>query len=197
MSPLPPADLDRRALPLLALPRNAILCRFHTHGPARHDPLHFATDRSGRLNAPDASYGTLYVAARPDGAFVESFLRSPGATTIDRGFLALKAFARLRSTAALQIADLTGPGLAQIGATNEIMAGPLPYDVPQAWSKALYLHPAGLDGVAYRARHDPGEICYALFDRCRTRIAVKAHETDLDQPWFWDLMDRYTVGLTP
>jgi len=32
---------------------------------------------------------------------------------------------------------LAGPGLAILGATAEVVHGGLPYDDPQAWSKAL------------------------------------------------------------
>lgn len=30
-------------------------------------------------------------------------------------------------------------------------------------------HPRWLDGVTYRARHDNGELCYALFERVQVR----------------------------
>jgi hypothetical protein len=73
----------------------------------------------------------------------------------------------------------------------------LPYDVPQAWSIALARHPISADGIAYHARHDDAELCYALFDRSADAVAESAREVDLDQDWFWRIAERYGVGLAP
>ena len=95
------------------------------------------------------------------------------------------------------MAELHGPGLAVVGATAEVTASPPPYDLPQAWSAALHRHPGILDGTAYRARHDDSEICYAFFDRSRTRIEeIDRVDKLLETDWFYDLLDRYSVGLS-
>lgn len=57
--------------------------------------------------------------------------------------------------------------------------------------------PVEADGIAYHARHDDTELCYALFDRSGDAITMEAHEIDLDQDWFWQIADRYRVGLAP
>jgi hypothetical protein len=44
------------------------------------------------------------------------------------------------------------------------------YEVSQPWSRAIFQHPAGADGIVYRSNHDNGELCVALFDRCRSRL---------------------------
>jgi hypothetical protein len=41
------------------------------------------------------------------------------------------------------------------------------YTEPRRIALAAYQESPGLDGLAYRARHDNGELCYALFDRVR------------------------------
>ncbi|WP_268931763.1 RES domain-containing protein [Mesorhizobium muleiense] len=92
---------------------------------------------------------------------------------------------------------LAGPGLARLGATAEVAHSGLPYDVPQVWSTALSGHPIGADGIAYHARHDDAEVCYALFERSADAIAEAAREIDLDQDWFWRVAERYRVGLAP
>jgi hypothetical protein len=52
------------------------------------------------------------------------------------------------------------------------------------------------DGIAYRARHDDNEICYALFDRSKPAMAeVDRDEVLLDADWFYDLLNYYSVGL--
>ncbi|WP_281015650.1 RES domain-containing protein [Mesorhizobium sp. M00.F.Ca.ET.216.01.1.1] len=73
----------------------------------------------------------------------------------------------------------------------------MPYDVPQAWSIALARHPIAADGIAYHARHDDAELCYALFDRSADAVAESTREVDLDQDWFWRIAERYGVGLAP
>jgi hypothetical protein len=151
----------------------------------------------GRLNAPDGKYGVLYVARSPAGAFAETFLREPDRTLLAADFLANKAYARLRVLRPLTLIKLGGPGLARLGATAEATHGGLPYDVPQAGSEALRAHPAKADGIAYYARHDDEELCYALFDHAPEPVAVEDREADLDVDWFWRLADRHGVGLAP
>ena len=161
------------------------------------NPIHFDKSRDGRFNAPNAAYGVLYAARDRDGAFAETFLRMPGSTLIDLELLRRKAHVSLEVTSTLKLVRFAGPGLAVLGATAEVVHGGLPYDVAQAWSQALHAHPAGLQGVAYNARHDDEALCYALFDRAARHVSVTARATDLDQDWFWELAGRYGVGLSP
>ncbi len=193
-APGPPADLARRD-PLLAhLAVGEFLHRFHT---AKHEPLFFDRGLGGRLNAPNGGYGVLYAANYPAGAFAETFLRQPGRTLLAADFLASKAYARLRVLRPLTLIKLGGPGLARVGATAEVTHGGLPYDVPQAWSEALRAHPANVDGIAYYARHDDEQLCYALFDHPPEPVEVAEREADLDVDWFWRLAEPYGVALAP
>jgi hypothetical protein len=192
--PLPPADLDRRLPELVKLPAGQEVHRFYT---AKWEPIFFDRSTEGRFNAPDASYGVLYTAKETNGAFAETFLRTPGRTLIDADLLKRKAYVRLLFERDLNMILLAGPGLARLGATAEVAHGGLPYDVPQAWSIALARHPICADGIAYHARHDDAELCYALFDRSADAVAESAREVDLDQDWFWRIAERYGVGLAP
>jgi len=63
----------------------------------------------------------------------------------------------------LRLADLHGAGLQQLGLDNAISTDP--YRPCGAWAEALWAHPAAPDGIAYRSRHDPREICHAIFER--------------------------------
>ena len=103
----------------------------------------------------------------------------------------------LHSTRALQLVELHGPGLSVLGATAEVTASPPPYELPQTWSAALHNHPNMFDGIAYRARHDNGEICYALFDRSGTAITEAGRKDNLTADWFDSLLDCYSVGIAP
>lgn len=193
-APLPPSDLASRDPELVTLPAGTIMHRFYT---AEHEPIFFDPGLSGRLNAPDASYGVLYSAEQTSGAFAETFLRTPGRRLIDLDFLGCKAYVRLQVQSELTLIKLAGPGLAILGATAEVVHGSLPYDVPQAWSKALFRHPVDAHGIAYYARHDDEALCYAIFDRARAAITEIEPETNLDQDWFWRLALRYKVGMAP
>ncbi|MGB3541041.1 MAG: RES family NAD+ phosphorylase [Mesorhizobium sp.] len=192
--PLPPADLHERRPNLIEIPTGETLHRFYT---AKWKPIYFDRSTTGRFNAPDGSYGVLYAAKEPAGAFAETFLRTPGRTLIDMDLLERKAYVRLVASRKLALVRLAGPGLARLGATAEVAHSGLPYDVAQAWSAALFAHPISADGIAYHARHDDAELCYALFDRSADAIVEDARELDLDQNWFWQIAARYRVGLAP
>ncbi len=193
-APLPPADIASREPQLIHLKQGSLIERIFA---AAHNPVHFDRSRNGRLNAPDASYGVLYAAQEIRGAFAETFLRVPGRRLIPLDLVAAKARAQLKLTRDLRLVQLAGFGLARMGATAEVTHGGLPYDAPQAWSKALRDHPDRPDGVAYMARHDDEAICYALFDHAPPCVIEHARETSLDHDWFWELADVYDLGVAP
>ena len=87
--------------------------------------------------------------------------------------------------------------MARIGATAEVAHSGLPYDIPQTWSKAIAEHPTRPDGIAYHARHDDNELCYAIFDRARGCIGRRTPDHRSDQDWFWRSAEQYGIGLSP
>lgn len=193
-APEPPADLDRRAPQVVTIPRGSSLHRFYS---LAYEPIHFDITQSGRLNAPDGSYGVLYASKNPAGAFAETFLRTPGRTQIDLDLMARKAYVHMQNVAELTLIKLSGPGLAIVGATAEVTHRGLPYDVPQRWSKALADHPLSAAGIAYMSRHDDEQLCYAIHERAAADIVEVDRAEDLDQDWFWELAEKYGVGLAP
>jgi hypothetical protein len=192
--PLPPANLATRTPRLVRVNAGATLHRFFSQA---FEPIHFDRSSGGRLNAPDASYGVLYAAETVNGAFAETFLRQPGRQQIPSDLLARKAQVRLRVTRELILVRLAGPGLAAVGATAEITHGGPPYGAAQAWSAALRAHPIDADGIAYTARHDDSELCYAIYDRAHDAVVEIDRETRLDNDRFWTLAERYDVGRAP
>lgn len=173
------------------MPADTWLHRFHD---GAFGPVYFDRGLGGRLNAPDGGYGVLYVARAVEGAFAESFRRNPSSTLLSTDFIASKAYAALSWDRPLTFVSLHGKGHSALGSTAEVTHGGLPYDAPQDWSRQLFDHPAGVDGIAYRARHDDDEICYAVFERAGPP-AIHDQRPDLNQDWFYDLMDVYGVGL--
>ena len=192
--PPPPSDLAGRRPSIARLRAGTVIHRFYS---SKHDPVFFDRGRGGRLNAPDESYGVLYAAKKLAGAFAETFLRNPGSTQLPLDLLGRKAYARLKITGALSLLQLAGPGLARVGATAEVTHTGLPYDVPQSWSAAIHSLAQNFDGIAYHARHDDQEICYALFDRAADRLVEESRTVDLNDNWFWEIAEMYHVGLAP
>lgn len=176
------------------LPTGTRLHRFHT---AAFDPIHYDRTTGGRLNAPGGEYGVIYTALSAHGAFAESFLRQPGRTLLPSRIMSIKAYAELQVLSPMRCLCVYGPGLAILGATAEITASSPPYDMPQAWSKAIHEGYPDIDAIAYMSRHDNLETCLAIFDRAGHKVAVAAQQLDLDCDWFYDLMNRYHVGLGP
>jgi hypothetical protein len=100
----------------------------------------------------------------------------------------------LRATRGLRLAQLHGPGLAQLGADAGVASGP--YGVGQAWSLALWNHGNEVDGIAYRARHDDSLIAVALFNR----VAADLRHEDprpLDPAFLAEMARRYGLGIHP
>jgi hypothetical protein len=164
---------------------------------AIHDPIYFDRSRKGRMNAPDGSYGVLYAAKGVRGAFAETFLRTPGRKLLPLDFLREKAKISLQITAPLKLIKLAGFGLGRLGATAEVTHSGRPYDIPQAWSKALHDLALRPDGIAYNARHDDEALCYAIFERASPYVQEHCRETDLDRDWFWQLAESYGIALAP
>lgn len=192
--PQPPHNLHNRQPEQIVLEAGSELFRFYT---AAFDPVYYDRSRAGRLNAPDATYGVLYTAATRKGAFAETFLREPGRSLIDLQLLKKKAHVVLENTAPLKLAKLAGRGLAILGATAEVLHSGLPYDTAQDWSKALHDHRENFDGIAYYARHDDEELCYALFDHCAANIVIREIQRNLDTDWFWHIANYYHLGIAP
>lgn len=194
-APMPPADLPSRSLPLEVFSAGRLLHRIHTAG---FGPIYFDKTTKGRFNAPDCSYGVLYVACNAWGAVAESLLRNVGETSVSESFVTSKAYARLRLTRDLRAVQLRGPGQHTLGVTSAV-SSVFPYDVPQAWSKALYDHLDQPDAIVYRSRHNDDELCLAIFDRAMDALEIsQGVESDLlASAWFLDALDANQIGFSP
>lgn len=187
----PPSDFARRDLPIELVPAGATFVRIHR---ADHASLHFGTSGDNRFDDPERRYGVCYAARSLEGAFAETCLRPVGATLVPLSRLAARVVSLLAVAAELRLVELHGAGLARMGATAAVSSGT--YDISQPWSLAIFAHPAGVDGIVYRSNHDDGELCVALFDRCRARIRAHPPTALLgDRRRLASLLDRYQVGL--
>ncbi len=168
--PEPPAELPAVGLPITRRSRRW----FRAHQCRRH-PLFFGRTGEWRYDDPERSFGVLYVAADFEGAFVEGCLHDAAVGTtsalLSERYLARRCLSNICFAAPLRLVDLSGPGLAAIGADARLCVGD--YLVAQRWSRALWLHPQQPDGILYLARHNPAIVCAAVFDRAPAAAAER------------------------
>lgn len=163
-----------------------------------HEPLNFGRTGGNRFDDPLRRYGTLYAAETFDGAFIETFGRNPGVNVVAEHQLAERSLALIEALRPLELVDLTGPGLARIGATTGLTAGP--HAAAQRWSRALWSHPSRPDGVLYRARHDPSCVCVAIFGRAARAVRAVPSGRVLDPAHrllLSSALRRYHFSLRP
>ena len=163
---------------------------------ADRDPIHFGRAGLNRFDDPSGRYGVLYAAEAFEGAFIETFGRNPGVNVVRESQLARRSLALIEADRPLRLVDVTGPGLAQIGATNALTAGP--HAVARRWSRALWSHPSRPDGLLYWARHDPACVCVAVFSRAARRVRAFPQGSLLDPvhlPRLGAVLRRYDFSL--
>lgn len=129
-------------------------------------------------------------------AFIETFGQATGKQLVSAVDLARRTLARIETGRPLVLVDLTGPGLAQIGADERLCVGA--HEIAQQWSLAFWSHPSQPDGIYYRARHDPSRSSVALYDRVagalRTApqgLLTEERNTNL----LADILETYRFGL--
>jgi hypothetical protein len=195
-APPPPAWLHSVDLPIDIIPAGGSLIRIHR---LAHHPIFFGPG-SGvpptfRFDSPSGAFGVLYVALSLAGALAETLLRNPARRMVAHGQIASRASTEIRSGRDLKLVQLHGAGLQRIGCDNAISTGP--YDPCGPRADALWSHPAAPDGLAFRSRHDPGEICIALFERSDLNLAATATTPLTDQlPEVSMLLNRYGKSVS-
>lgn len=189
--PQPPADLASRTLPIETVAAGTALYRIH-----RNDlgAVHFGKAGHSRFDDPQGAFGVCYLAATLEGAFAETCLRAVGATILSWPFLAERSVTTIATIRPLRLVSLHGPGLAAIGTTSAISGGL--HGPAQAWSRALHDHVDAPDGLSYRANHDNGEHCVALFERAADAISIQGSDSlTADRARLARLIERYKVAL--
>lgn len=192
--PSPTAAFQKRSLAITRVPKSHRWVRLHR---SKYPPLHFGTTGLSRFDAPDGSFGVLYVARQPKGAFAETFCRHGGALhQVYELELEQYAVAAITSNRSLKLADLAGKGLARMGLDNRLSTGD--YRIAQRWAAAIYNHPDQPDGIIYSSRHDPKQQLAALFDRSKSLLRVQKLGTlrsHLGDREFFELLDHYGIAL--
>jgi len=191
LHPEPPEDLLQRPLPLLSTDHPW----FRIYRLQR-PPLYFGRSGGNRFDPPAREYGVLYVGEDERCAFIETFGHATDVRFVTVTALRTRGLARIEVRRPLRLVDLTGPGLARLGADERLCAGD--YAVAQRWALALSQHPERPDGLCYRARHDPSRLCAAISHRAAKALKVVRLGSLADPanvPLLADLLDTYTFGL--
>jgi RES domain len=198
--PDPPANLSDRALPIHAIEPALEGSWKRLYGCEHASALHFGGSRSQRFDDPEGQYGVLYAAIDVQCGFIESFgdsRNNAGELEIKEEDLGEECLATIAIGAALRLVDLTGPGLANIGADGRLSSGD-DYTQTQTWSRALWSHPETPDGIYYLARHDLSRPSIAIFDRAREGIAESPHGSltaNRNRHHLLDILRTYRVSL--
>lgn len=180
------------------LERGSSVVRIHLR---ENDPIWFGPKPglppAYRFDAPGGQYRVMYAAEALDGAFVETILH--GRTKdriIARDYVHLRAWTVLTTRRPLRLLKLYDEGLLWHGTDASISAVGT-YAEPRRIALAAFEEDAELDGLVYRARHDNGELCFALFDRVKAADLVPgARELFADRQTELDgLMAKYGAGF--
>jgi hypothetical protein len=160
--PLPPDDFDQRRIFTSEYSQP-----WYRLNPADFDSaIYFDRSGRGRFDSSQASYGILYAAQNERGAFIETFGRTLGITTVSQTALRLRNLYIITSARPLLIVDIWGVNLTKLGVDARLSSGN--YQISRAWAEAIFNHPQRVDGICYHSRHDDTEICCGLFDRTAT-----------------------------
>jgi len=142
----------------------AALFRISAH--ATGEP-YFGRSGGNRFDDPAKEYGTCYAGLSLITALAESLLHD----LVPRGGKYRVAvedierrFVHSFEGAPLRLANLTGASLNRLGGHGELSGTPS-YEIPQAWSKAVFEHPAAVDGFIYMSRLMNTERAIVLFQR--------------------------------
>lgn len=189
--PLPPADLPSRRLPLVSVSGPF----YRIHGAAA-SPIHFGHTPRNRFDDPEREFGVLYVGEDEACAFIETFGWKTGVAAVTEAAVASRGLSRLEARHPLRVVDLTGPGLARLGADESLCSGD--HATARKWSRALWAHPQKPDGLRYRARHDPSQTACAIYDRAKDVLRATRLGNLLSPPndaLLAKLLKRYRFGL--
>ncbi len=188
---LPPAGVLHRVVRLERGPAGALW-----FGPA------VGAAPSNRFDAPAGEFRVCYLATTPHGAFAESLLRLAtkpyaGIRLLARTDIEARAWAEVRLTRALTLADLSGGrGLSALGATGALTMAD-DHRPARVMSAALHARDETLDGIHFRLRFDPDMFGVALCDRAASALEPLAELVPLldRSALLADLLRDYSVGI--
>lgn len=189
--PSPPTNFNTRILPI-----SEIQTLWYRLNPHQYDSaLFFDRSGNGRFDGKYQGYGILYLGENIQTTFIECFGRQHGAKAVAQSDLQNRILFEIQSTQKLKLVNLYGNGFVKIGADARLTNGD--YLIAGQWAKAIFDHPAKVDGICYYSRHDNTCLCYGLFDRCQKYLLesnlgnlIDHHPQELA-----NILNHYDYGL--
>lgn len=195
---LPPPWLSTASLPVAELPVGSTLVRIHrtVNSPVFYSPGP-GRPPAGRFDSASGAFGVVYLAYTFEGAFAETVLRNPARKLVGVGEIVGRSLAVLAPSRSVRLVQMRGAGLQALGVDNSITTGP--YGPCSLWADALFGHPDKPDGIAYASRHDPEQVCVALFSRLGLTLEVANDSVPLIEMIsdVGAVLRRYGKGLEP
>ena len=190
--PVPPQNFWQ-----IELPTNQHKIDWYRLNPVSYaSALFFDRSGRGRFDATDIGYGICYLGETIEVTFIECFGRKLGEKFVTQEFLRSRNLFQIQSTRELCLVNLWGESLAKLGCDSRITSG-ADYGISRAWAKAIYHHPAQVDGIRYFSRHDNSRLCCGLFDRAQDNLVERnlGNLVDNHTRKLADILNIYDYGI--
>lgn len=175
----------------------AVAAPLHRVHRAARAPLFFGKTGENRFDDPAHAFGVLYAGESEACAFIETFAEPLDVPFVTVAQLEGRKLSVIEVLEPLRLVSVAGADLRRIGADARLFAAD--HAVAQAWARALHDHPARPDGLRYPARHDPGELAVAVFERAKAKLRARAAKHTLADPGARKLvarlLEKYGLGL--
>jgi hypothetical protein len=143
--------------------------------------LHFGRTGTGRFDDPsfnnpnkEEGYHVLYTGEDAGVCFLETLANSIKSKSVSWETLKnYNLFLVSSKNSSIKLVDLTGENLSKLRTDVNVIYGGDTYQVPQAWSRAIWEHPDKVDGIRFRSRRDNNKYCYAIFNRVKRLQSIK------------------------
>jgi hypothetical protein len=169
------------------------------------DSAYFGRGLRFRFDSPDRSYGVCYLGTSLDCCMMEVLTpayRPAHTPPLIVAQTQLTAYTAAVATASrpLVLAHLADEGLVQLG-IDQRHTGGNDYDLSGAWSQAIHLHSAAVDGILYPSRHHNRLYSVALFERAAPAVTFRRWGVlgDHSAPDLWSetarVLERFGVAI--
>lgn len=187
----PAANFSTLTMPVTSFSGNLFRSFSLSRGKTASSVLYFGKAGTERYDSPDKAYGVCYLGKTPGGCFIETFGQSM-ARAIDRALLEERGIATIAAKD-LKVVDITGTGAYQIGARGEVWTGDRA--LSRVWSKAIFEHPAIVDGILYAGNHNSAEHSIALFDRAQSKVKLISTTDWIDSTDLPGILNDYQIAF--
>lgn len=188
---LPPSDFNNYRLPCTKLEAGPW---FRVHATT-FDPVYFSKNVDHRFSHAQAPCGCLYLGKDTATCLWERF----GDRLFDEGRRMPRVLWENSVLSEITLPALVVCDLARVATRSELLVDlsalmHTDLSVPQAWSRAIQVHPAGVAGIRYLSRFT-NRPCLVVFDKVQTLLRGKRLSSLPDSPAAARFLDQHNVCL--